>query len=61
MLQMCKLPTPPPPPAGLSGLGQIVPGLKPETMRLVIYSSLALIGISVGAYIVLTRMKKRKS
>lgn len=53
-----KIPMPYAPTSGMSGLGQIVPGVRPETMRLVIYSSLALIGIAAGAYIVLSRRKK---
>lgn len=37
-------------PYGLSGMGQVIPGIRPETQQLVIYGSLALIGFSVAIW-----------
>lgn len=45
---------------GMSGAPiAVVPGINPETQRLVILGSLALVGLSVGVYL-LTRPKRAK-
>lgn len=39
--------------SGMSGMGQIVPGIKVETQQAVIYGSLVLVGASVLIYFAL--------
>jgi hypothetical protein len=45
--------------AGLRGMGQVIPGIRPETQRLIIYGSLLLVGASV-AFFVLMRTSEKK-
>lgn len=43
--------------AGLRGMGQMIPGIRPETQRLVVYGSLALVGASILFFIIMRTSK----
>jgi hypothetical protein len=43
--------------AGLRGMGQVIPGIRPETQRLVVYGSLALVGASILFFIIMRTSK----
>lgn len=43
--------------SGLRGMGQVIPGIRTETQRLVVYGSLALVGASI-LFFVLMRTSK---
>ena len=43
--------------SGLRGMGQVIPGIKPETQRLVVYGSLALVGASILFFIIMRTSK----
>lgn len=43
--------------AGLRGMGQVIPGIRPETQRLVVYGSLALVGASILLFIIMRTAK----
>ena len=45
-----KLPATSPYPYGMSGMGQVIPGIQQDTQKLVIYGSLALIGFSAAIW-----------
>ena len=53
-----KTPVPSSYPYGLSGMGQVIPGIKPQTQQLVIYGSVILVGASVLLYFVLKGKKR---
>ena len=43
--------------SGLRGMGQVIPGIKPETQRLVVYGSLVLVGASILFFIIMRTSK----
>jgi hypothetical protein len=43
--------------SGLRGMGQVIPGIRTETQRLVVYGSLALVGAAILFFIVMKTSK----
>jgi hypothetical protein len=39
--------------AGMRGMGQMIPGIRPETQRLVVYGSLALVGAAIAFFVIM--------
>ena len=45
-------------PYGTSGLGQIVPGIKPQTTRIVVGASLGLVVFAFGLWLIMKPKRK---